>query len=123
MLSKQQLNTSYKQCVWHEILSYNMCKITKLLSCLRTNFCFSSSEFGPRGQFHRAAQAALNLAPGYYLAKSFIKHCSRPFHGKIEKFKKSHFEKSKYRDELFCHKHKERLQYHILYSHPYIVCL
>ena len=36
MLSKQQLhvNTSHKQCIWHEILASNMCKIGELFSCL-----------------------------------------------------------------------------------------
>ena len=43
MLSKQQLNTSHKQCIWHEILVCNMCKISKLFSCLSKFFCLSSS--------------------------------------------------------------------------------
>ena len=35
MLSKQQLNTSHKQCLWHDILASNMCKISELFLCLR----------------------------------------------------------------------------------------
>ena len=38
MLSKQQLTTSHKQCICHEILSSNMCKISKLFSCLSNFF-------------------------------------------------------------------------------------
>ena len=40
MLSKQQLNTiSHKQCIWHDILASNMCKISELFSCLSKFFC------------------------------------------------------------------------------------
>ena len=38
MLSKQRLNTSHKQCIWHEILASNMCKMSELFSCLRKLF-------------------------------------------------------------------------------------
>ena len=34
MLSKQQPNTSHKQCIWHDIFASNMWKINKLFSCL-----------------------------------------------------------------------------------------
>ena len=38
MLSKQQLNTSHKQCIWHEVLTSNMCKISELFLCLSKFF-------------------------------------------------------------------------------------
>ena len=38
MLSKQRLNTSHKQCIWHEILASNISKTSKLFSCL-SKFC------------------------------------------------------------------------------------
>ena len=35
MLSKQQLKTSHKQCIWHDILASNMCKIGELFSSMK----------------------------------------------------------------------------------------
>ena len=43
MLSKQQLNTNHKQCIWHDILASNMCKTSELFSCLSKQICLSSS--------------------------------------------------------------------------------
>ena len=40
MLRKQHLNTSQKQCLWHVILASNMCKISKLFSCLSISISF-----------------------------------------------------------------------------------
>ena len=50
MLSKQQLNTSHKQSMLHEILASNMCKISELFSCL-SNFILLKQlyEIGPWG--------------------------------------------------------------------------
>ena len=47
MLSKQQLNTSHKQCIWHEILASNMCKISELFSCLSNFLLKQLYEIGP----------------------------------------------------------------------------
>ena len=43
ILSKQQLNTSHKQCIRHEILASNVCKISELFFVLKLFFCLSSS--------------------------------------------------------------------------------
>ena len=52
MRSKQQLNTSHKQCIWYEILASNMCKISKLFSCLKKIIFLLKQlyEIGPRIQ-------------------------------------------------------------------------
>ena len=38
MLSKQQLNTTHKQCIWHDIFASKMWKISELFSCLSKFF-------------------------------------------------------------------------------------
>ena len=49
MISKQQLNTSHKQCTcnWHDILASNMYKISELFSCLSKFLLEQLYEIGP----------------------------------------------------------------------------
>ena len=49
MLSEQQLNTSHKQCIWHDILVSNMCKISELFSWLSNFFAEAALWNWPQG--------------------------------------------------------------------------